>query len=157
MASSSIIGKLDAEIECKSNADKIWPSIRDFIKVYNDAFPPGTYTSVQVLEGDGVHPGSVRLIQYGPGSPIEIAKEKIEIVDDEERIYGFSSIGGDLLKYYKSFKASVQVFPNKDEQGSLLKWNCEYEKLSEDAADPTLVKQFVIQGFKHLDQYSLTT
>uniref|UniRef100_A0A803PEM0 Bet v I/Major latex protein domain-containing protein n=1 Tax=Cannabis sativa TaxID=3483 RepID=A0A803PEM0_CANSA len=147
MASSSIIGKLDAEIECKSNADKIWPSIRDFIKVYNDAFPPGTYTSVQALEGDGVH----------PGSPIEIAKEKIEIVDDEERIYGFSSIGGDLLKYYKSFKASVQVFANKDDEGSLLKWNCEYEKLSEDVPDPTLVKQFAIQGFKHLDQYSLTT
>ncbi|XP_062112470.1 MLP-like protein 423 [Humulus lupulus] len=145
-------GKLHAEIECKSNADKIWPSIRDFVNVYLEAFPPGTYKNVEILEGDGTHPGSVRRLTYGEGAPVVTLTEKIEIIDDEKRIYGFSIMEGDLLKYYKSFKARVQVFPKGE--GSLLKWSCDYEKLSDDVPEPTLVKDFAVTGFKHLDEYS---
>ncbi|XP_062110243.1 MLP-like protein 423 [Humulus lupulus] len=144
--------KLYAEIDCKSNADKLWVSFRDFIHVYQEAFPPGTYKSVQVLEGDGVHPGSIRLRIHGEGSPIAMSKEKIESLDEENKILSFSVIEGDILKYFKSFKITGQVVP-KDE-GCLVKWSCEYEKAADNIPDPIAVKDFSVKGFKELDDYT---
>ncbi|XP_062110250.1 MLP-like protein 423 [Humulus lupulus] len=144
-------GMLHAEIDVKSHADKFWASLKDFIHIYPKAFPHN-YESVEVLEGDGIQPGSVRLVKYGEGSLIvKVSKEKVEVVDDPKKIFGFSVIDGDLLKYYKSFKSSVQVVP-KDE-GSLLKWSCEYEKTADDIPDPTVVKDFAVKSFKELDDY----
>ncbi|XP_062110244.1 MLP-like protein 423 [Humulus lupulus] len=145
---------LHAEIECKSSADKFWPSLRDLVYVYPKAFPPGTYKSIEVLEGDGVQPGSVRVRTYGEGSPIAMFKEKIEVVDEQNKIFGFSIMDGDLIKGYKSLKCSAQVVP-KDE-ASLLKFSCEYEKAAdEDIVEPTVIVDFAVKLLKQIDDYSV--
>lgn len=59
-------GKLDVEVEVKTNADKFWESIRDSSTVFPKALPH-QYKSIQVLEGDGKSVGSVRLIHYAEG------------------------------------------------------------------------------------------
>lgn len=59
-------GKLDVEVELKSNADKFWECIRDSSTVFPKALPH-QYKSIQVLEGDGKSVGSVRLIHYAEG------------------------------------------------------------------------------------------
>lgn len=62
-------GKLEVEIEVKSSADKFWESIRESTTLFPKAFPHD-YKSIQVLEGDGKAPGSVRLITYADGKTI---------------------------------------------------------------------------------------
>ncbi|KAL2253560.1 UNVERIFIED_CONTAM: MLP-like protein [Sesamum indicum] len=65
----------------------------------------------------------------------------------------YSVIGGDILKYYKNFKAHLSVSP-KDE-GSWVKWSCEFEKASEEVPNPDLVRDFAIKNFQDLDAYIL--
>lgn len=86
------------------------------------------------------------------GSPIvKVSKEKIEVVDAPNKTFSYNIIDGDLLKYYKSFKAHVTVVPK--EEGSLVKWSCEYEKANEEIPDPSLIKEFAEKNFKELDDY----
>ena len=82
---------------------------------------------------------------------MKTSKERIEVVDVPNKIFCYNVIEGDLLKYYKSFKASVQVIPK--EEGSLLKWHCEYEKNSNEIPDPSAIKDFAVKNFKELDDY----
>lgn len=63
------IGKLDVEVEVKSDADKFWGIIRDSATILPKAFP-NDYQSIEVVEGDGKSVGSVRLIKYGEGNYI---------------------------------------------------------------------------------------
>ncbi|CAH9126503.1 unnamed protein product [Cuscuta epithymum] len=149
---ADISGKLSVEVEVKAHADKMWEALRDFIFIYPKAFP-NDYESVEVLEGDGIVVGSVRLINYGEGSPIvKVSKERIEVVDPSNRTFAYSIIGGDLLEYYKSFKAHVTVVP-KEEGGSLLQWSCLYEKASHEIPDPSAIQTFAEKNFKELDEY----
>lgn len=59
-------GKLEVEIEVKAPADKFWESIRDSTTLFPKALSHD-YKSIEVLEGDGKAPGSIRLITYGEG------------------------------------------------------------------------------------------
>ena len=59
-------GKLEVDIELKSNADKYWQTIRDSTTIFPKAFPHD-YKSIDVLEGDGKAPGSVRHFHYAEG------------------------------------------------------------------------------------------
>lgn len=59
-------GKLEVEIEVKSNADKFWSIIKDSASIFPKAFP-NDYKSIEILEGDGNTVGSVRLVTFGEG------------------------------------------------------------------------------------------
>ncbi|KAL2482004.1 MLP-like protein [Forsythia ovata] len=145
--------KLEVDVEVKSDAEKFWNSIRDSTTLFPKAFPD-QYESIQVLEGDGKSAGSIRLIKYAPGwSTITTAKEKIEVVDEEKKSVCYASIDGDLLKYYKNFKAHLVITPKGD--GSLVKWSCEYDKTSEEVPNPHLIRDFAVKNFKDLDAYLL--
>ncbi|KAJ0038495.1 hypothetical protein Pint_23050 [Pistacia integerrima] len=148
-------GKLDVEIEVKSSADKFWGAIRDSTSLFPKAFSHD-YKSIEVLEGDGKAPGSVRRITYAEGSPIvKVSTEKIEAVDDVKKEVSYRVIDGDLLKYYKVFKGIVAVSPKGD--GSLVKWSCEYEKASNEIPDPSVIKEFAVKNFKEVDEYIAKT
>ncbi|KAL2482435.1 MLP-like protein [Forsythia ovata] len=145
--------QLEVDVEVKSDAEKFWNSIRDSTTLFPKAFPD-QYESIQVLEGDGKSAGSIRLIKYAPGwSTITTTKEKIEVVDEEKKSVCYASIDGDLLKYYKNFKAHLVITPNGD--GSLVKWSCEYDKTSEEVPNPHLIRDFAVKNFKDLDAYLL--
>ncbi|ESR51694.1 hypothetical protein WN944_020373 [Citrus x changshan-huyou] len=146
-------GKLEVELEVKSSADKFWGSIRDSTTLFPKAFSHD-YKSIQVLEGDGKAPGSVRLITYADGSPIvKVSTEKIENVDEANKVVTYKVIDGDLLKYYKAFKGIVSVNPKGE--GSLVKWACEFEKASDDVPDPSVIKDFALKNFQEVDDYIL--
>ncbi|MED6143645.1 hypothetical protein PIB30_007948 [Stylosanthes scabra] len=49
---ADLFGKLEAETKVKSNADKFWGAIRDFVTVFPKVSPTD-YKSIQILEGDG--------------------------------------------------------------------------------------------------------
>lgn len=59
-------GKLEVDVDLKSNADKYWKTLRNSTEIFPKAFP-NDYKSIEVLEGDGKSPGSIRHISYGEG------------------------------------------------------------------------------------------
>lgn len=88
------------------------------------------------------------------GSPIvKVSTEKIENVDEANKVVTYKVIDGDLLKYYKAFKGIVCVNPKGD--GSLVKWACEFEKASDDVPDPSVIKEFALKNFQEVDDYIL--
>ncbi|CAI9275793.1 MLP-like protein 423 [Lactuca sativa] len=146
-------GKLDVEVKVKSEADKFWNTILDsatiFPKVCSDL-----YKEVEVLEGDGRSVGSVRLVHFAEGSPIvKSAKEKIEELDEAKKKVAYSVIDGDMMKYYKTFKATLEVIP--EAEGSIVKWMCEYEKASDEVPDPSMIRDFAAKNFQEIDAYLL--
>lgn len=59
-------GKLEVDIELKSNVDKYWQTIRDSTTIFPKAFPHD-YKSIEIIEGDGKAPGSIRHFTYAEG------------------------------------------------------------------------------------------
>lgn len=83
---------------------------------------------------------------------VSMCKEKVEVVDEEKKTVGYSIVEGDVLSFYKSFKAQLVVEPK--EEGSLVKWTCEFEKSKDDAPDPEIIfKAFAVKTFQDLDAY----
>ncbi|KAE8690804.1 MLP423-like protein [Hibiscus syriacus] len=147
-------GKLEVEVELKSPAEKVWDTLMNSTTIFPQALPHD-YKSIQVLEGDGKSPGTIRLFTYKEGcSLVKVSKEKIELVDEAEKIYVYSIFEGDLMKYYKSVVAKIVVVPKG--QSSLIKWSCEFEKVSEDIPDPNTLKEFAVKNFLEIDEYLQT-
>ncbi|XP_052173448.1 MLP-like protein 423 [Diospyros lotus] len=146
-------GKLDVEVEVKTGAEEFWQSIRESTTLFPKAVPH-QYKSIHVLEGDGKSVGSVRVVHFAEGSPlVKTTEEKIEAVDEEKKTVAYSVVGGDILKYYKNFKATL-VVSSKD-GGSKVKWDCQFEKASEEVPSPNLIRDFAVQTFQDLDAYLL--
>ncbi|KAL8518969.1 hypothetical protein ACS0TY_010065 [Phlomoides rotata] len=144
--------KVEMEVECKSNAEKIWNNIRDSTTVFPKALPH-LFEGIEVVEGDGKSVGSVRLIKYPPGlSAISSIKEKIELVDEEKKTLSYSVIEGGV---YTNFKASLSVSTKGSDGGSVVKWWCEYDKAREDCPNPDLIKDFGTKTFQDLDAFIL--
>ncbi|CAI0379668.1 unnamed protein product [Linum tenue] len=59
-------GTLEVDVEIKSPADKFWENIRNSTTLFPKAFPD-QYKSIEVLQGDGKAPGSIRLFTYAEG------------------------------------------------------------------------------------------
>ncbi|CAL1413670.1 unnamed protein product [Linum trigynum] len=146
-------GTLEVDVEIKSPADKFWENIRNSTTLFPKAFPD-QYKSIEVLQGDGKAPGSIRLFTYADGSPlVKVSKESIDSVDEAKRSVSYSVIEGDLLKYYCTFKGHIVVAPK--EEGCLVKWTCEYERVSDDVEVPHVIKDFVVKNFKEVDELAL--
>ncbi|KAM0049465.1 putative Bet v I/Major latex protein [Helianthus debilis subsp. tardiflorus] len=146
-------GKLDVEVKVKSNADQFWNAIMDsaniFPKVCSDL-----YKTVELLEGDGRSVGSVRMVHFAEGSPIvKSSKEKIDELDAAKKKVAYSVIDGDMMQYYKSFKATLEVIP--EGEVSLVKWVCEFEKASDEVPNPDMIRDFAAKNFKEIDEYLL--
>ncbi|PIA62156.1 hypothetical protein AQUCO_00200275v1 [Aquilegia coerulea] len=172
--------KVECEIEVKSPADKFWEGLKDSTTIFPKIFSH-RFKSIEIVEGDGTSAGTVRLLTYVEGTPfITFAKEKVELVDDENKILGYSVIDGELTTLFKTLKVSLQVVPKgegevevqvqvegKDEgegkgegevegkgEGSLVKWCMAFERANEDVTiDPHHLKENATKAFTGLDAY----
>ncbi|QHO59380.1 MLP-like protein [Arachis hypogaea] len=125
---AGVVGKLEAEIEVKSNADKFWNAIRDFATILPKV-SPSVYKSIHIIQGDAKVPGSIIKYTLDMGNEVVTVTERIEDVDDAKRTLIYSVIDGDLLKYFKSnYKGYISVTPKGDDNGSIVKWSAEFEK-----------------------------
>ncbi|XP_045812698.1 MLP-like protein 423 [Trifolium pratense] len=148
---AALRGKLEVDIELKSNADKYWQTIRDSTTIFPKAFPHD-YKSIEILEGDGKAAGSIRHFTYAEGSQLaKSSTERIEAADDEKKTATYSIIQGDLLQYYTKFLGHIAVIPVGE--GCEVKWTGEYIKTQNDIPDPTIVKDFAVKNFIEVDDY----
>ncbi|XP_075515997.1 MLP-like protein 423 [Primulina tabacum] len=140
------------EAELKSKPQKIWECINDFTNLFPKIFPQ-VFESVVALEGDGNSPGSVRKITYAQGVPLTPITQKIESVDEENKKMTYSVVDGDILKLYKSFRATLAVSAKGD--GTLVIYSGEYEKRNEQVQDPDEFTGIIIKALHRLDDYLL--
>lgn len=69
----------------------------------------------------------------------------------ENKSVTFKVIEGDLLENYKSLKLVIEV--SQKDEGSLVHWIIQYEKLNEDVVDPHTLLQFVVDVTKDIDSH----
>ncbi|OVA01143.1 Bet v I domain [Macleaya cordata] len=144
MASSNI-EKLEVQVEVQCSADKFYRMFKHDVKEIPKNFPH-LYEHVEVLEGDGVSAGSVKLWKYILEGKSLYAKERMKVVDDEKRMITHSIFEGEVMKDYKFFDVTFIVTPKgrQHSDGSVVTWHVEYEKANEDAPTPSNYMDFVV-------------
>ncbi|OVA05628.1 Bet v I domain [Macleaya cordata] len=148
------IEKLEVEVEVKCSADKFYRMFKHDVKEIPKHLPH-LYESVEVLEGDGVGPGSVKLWKYKLDGKSLYAKERMKVVDDEKRMITLSVFEGEVMKDYKFFDVTFIVTPKGRHHGdgSMVTWHVEYEKANKDAPTPSNYIDFVVWVTKDLNSH----
>ncbi|KAI3945564.1 hypothetical protein MKW98_022394 [Papaver atlanticum] len=134
------IHRLHAEVELKNcTADQFYGFLKNEMTTLPQVIPH-IFKSFQILAGDGKSEGTIWLSKVAMGtSHVEMAKEKIEAIDDESRTFSVSVVDGDILRMYPKFEYTLAVTPlvtQGSEQSCLLKLSVEYEKENEDVPHP---------------------
>ena len=75
----------------------------------------------------------------------------IEAIDKENNKIIFKVLEGDLLQNYKSCKFILQVTPQQN--GGVVHWIIEYEKLKDHISDPHSLKQLCIELSNDMDAH----
>ncbi|OMO99694.1 hypothetical protein COLO4_13135 [Corchorus olitorius] len=148
------IAKMHVQAEVKSSAEKFYDIYRNKLHLM-PKISPREFKEGKVIQGDWRSVGSVRVWSYVASGNVETVKETIEAVDDESKTITVSIVEGDVKKYYKSFKSTINVLPSASGQGSLVKWTLEFEKRNENIPDPTMYTDFLVNWSKSVDSYLL--
>ncbi|OMO99697.1 hypothetical protein COLO4_13138 [Corchorus olitorius] len=144
------IQKMEFQIELKSSADKFFELFRSKPQLLPKICPQ-EFKGVKLVEGDWDSVGSIREWTHTASGHPDIAKESIEAIDDESKTITFKFLDGEMMKYYKTFKPTVNVLPSG--QGGLAKWTVEFEKQNESIPDPVMYKDFITNFSKNVDAY----
>ncbi|WOL12136.1 MLP-like protein [Canna indica] len=140
------------EMEAKSSPAKFWEALLDSTNLFPKLFPD-RYKSIEIIHGDGLRAGTVRLIKYGEGMPmITFAEQEIEVVNHVERLMSYSIMDGEMMSFFKRYKGSLKV-EAKDDGGSLVRYCAEVDKVSEEVPDPDAIMEVLDKCFKELDVY----
>ncbi|KAI3433155.1 Bet_v_1 domain-containing protein [Psidium guajava] len=149
---ANLRGKLEAEVELKSPADK-------FFKVWrSESHKMPTVTSkniqgIKVHEGDWDQHGAIKIWNYTVDGKSEVFKEKVEF-NDENMSVTLNGIEGHIFDTYKVFKAACKLVPK--EQGSLAKLSMEYEKHKASNPNPDKYMAVLIDMTKDIDAHVLS-
>ncbi|RWW26826.1 hypothetical protein GW17_00008770 [Ensete ventricosum] len=76
--------------------------------------------------------------------PITFAEE----LDDVERLGLYGITDGEIVSFYKTFKATLKVEARGD--GSLVKYYIEYEKVNGEVPNPHLAQEMVVKHYNEL-------
>lgn len=87
------------------------------------------------------------------GGNTEEAKLVVERVDEENKTVTMNVVEGDIVKYFKIFKCTIQV--TVKDKGSLVTWSVEYEKLNESGPAPDAYLNFAMGIVENVDAYIL--
>ncbi|TQD76519.1 hypothetical protein C1H46_037934 [Malus baccata] len=141
---------MEAEVEIKANADKLYK----FISNQHYDFPIASSDKIHdvaVHEGDWETSGSVKLWKYTIDGNVETYKEKVEIDDANKRVSLTGLEGSHVLDNYKSYKIIFQVTPNSE--GGSVKITSEYKKLNENDPPPQKYLSFLVNVIKDVDAH----
>ncbi|OAY29253.1 MLP-like protein 43 [Manihot esculenta] len=146
----TLFGKLEADVEVAAPADQ-FHDVFSCRPHHVSIMTPEKIHGVDLHDGDWGKEGTVICWKYfHDGSP-KIAKEIIEAIDDVNLSTTFKVVEGDLLNDYKNFKLIVQATPK--ENGSLVHWTLEYEKIHENTQDPHSLLEFVVHCSKDISAH----
>ncbi|GLJ28468.1 hypothetical protein SUGI_0560060 [Cryptomeria japonica] len=145
------------EAELNVPANQIWKAFENCADIFPKLMP-NHFKSIDVLEGDGISPGSVRLIKYGEGFQLATYKlEKIESLDEAKMTATHTVLNGQIMNKYKTYKLTLKVSPGATSATCIVKWIIEYEPAHEgEVAHPENAKETAVHTFKVLEEYLLS-
>ncbi|XP_059077745.1 MLP-like protein 423 isoform X2 [Cryptomeria japonica] len=145
----------DAELNVP--AKQIWKAFENCANIFPKLMPKH-FKSIEVLEGDGINHGSVRLIKYGEGFQMATYKlEKIESLDEANMTTTHSVLSGEIMHKYKTYKLTLKVSPGVRSGTCVVKWVIEYEPAHEgEVVHPENAKETAVHTFKVLEEYLLS-
>ncbi|KAI3915016.1 hypothetical protein MKW98_020563 [Papaver atlanticum] len=132
------IHKLGFETEIKCSADKYFGLFSYNITQLSKLFP-NIYKSIEVIRGDGTSVGSTRLWKFFKEGKEMAVKNRVTAFDKEKRSITVEVFEGEIMNYYKTSSAKLDVVPKQYAagNGSLVKWSLEFEKVNDDIPNPT--------------------
>lgn len=66
------------------------------------------------------------LVKYIPDGEVHTCQESIEAIDEENKTIKLNLFGGDVNKYYKTFKLIIEVI-DKNDGAAAVKWTIDIE------------------------------
>ncbi|KAI9080463.1 hypothetical protein K1719_037577 [Acacia pycnantha] len=114
---------------------------------------PEKIQGVDLHEGEWGTEGSTVFWNYVHDGKACVAKEVVEAIDREKNKIVFKVIEGDLLDDYKSFRFIVEVSEATAQNGSVVHWTMEYEKLKNHVPDPHTLMQLAIDVSNDIDSH----
>ncbi|KAL3751227.1 MLP-like protein 31 [Eucalyptus grandis] len=149
----SLEGKLEVEIDIQSSADKFYNLFKS--QIYHlPTISSDIIQKVELHDGDWNSSDAIKHWNYTLDGKSLTVKEKVE-VDDANKSITFNIMEGDILKEFKSFKATGQAAAKADGNGSTVKWTLDYEKLNESVAEPKSYTDAVVKITKDVDAHLL--
>ncbi|XP_031273356.1 MLP-like protein 28 [Pistacia vera] len=146
----SLCGKMEAEIEMKAPADKVF-EFYTCLAYQMSKSSPEMLQSVDLQKGQWGKKGSILCWNYLIDGKVEKIKMITEEIDYRNKSATYKTIEGDLLEFYKSFSFILQVTPR--EEGSLVHWSFEYEKLNANIPNPETTLPAVVHACKDIDAH----
>ncbi|KAK3421523.1 hypothetical protein EUGRSUZ_G02170 [Eucalyptus grandis] len=146
---ANLHGKLEAEVELKSPADKFFK----FWRSETHKMPTVTSKNIQgtnLHEGDWDQHGAIKTWNYTVDGKSGVLKEKVEF-DDDNMSVTLHGIEGHLYDEYKVYKPVCKVVPK--EHGSVAKLSIEYEKYKESDPNPDKYMAVFIEMAKDIDAH----
>ncbi|KAJ7954249.1 Major latex protein-like [Quillaja saponaria] len=144
------LSTLAVEIDIKTPAENFYNTLKGKTQTTVSDIAPDHLHKVDVHEGDGETSGSIKQLTFKVGDTVETLKEKIHF-DDGNKIITYTVFEGDLLKHYNSYKVTLQV-TTKGVVG-LVRWSWEYEKLNDDAPEPTKYLELLVNLTKKIEAH----
>nr|XP_004498312.2 MLP-like protein 34 [Cicer arietinum] len=148
----TLSGKVEGEVEIEAPAAKFYNIFRKQLHHIPNIASDSVH-GAKVHEGDWENVGSIKQWDFTIEGTKLSAKEKIESIDDDNKVITYSIFDGDVSENYKSFKGTLQVVDK--EHGGIVKWTFEYEKLKEDiiGASPESYLDFAVKVTKDIDAH----
>ncbi|GLJ28463.1 hypothetical protein SUGI_0559940 [Cryptomeria japonica] len=148
---------LSWEAEMNVPANQMWKAFENSASIFPKLMPKH-FKSIDVLEGDGISPGTIRLVKYGEGFHLATYKlEKIESLDEANMTTTHTVLNGQIMNKYKTYKLTLKVSPGVTSGTCIVKWIIEYEPAHEgEVVHPENAKETAVHTFKVLEQYLLS-
>ncbi|MED6159206.1 hypothetical protein PIB30_040143 [Stylosanthes scabra] len=129
-----LCGKITIEVGIQVPAAKFF----DFStkQLHNAKNICGRVQEAKLHEGDEWHSNdSVKQWTSVVGGKTTIYQERIEVIDEENKLVRFKVFDDDINEHYKDLKVTLEVSEKNDERGCV-KWTIEYEKINEEVEAP---------------------
>ncbi|GMJ13336.1 MLP-like protein 28 [Hibiscus trionum] len=152
MASSTLTGKVEADVEIKASAEQFHDMFANKLHHVHHTCNDKV-RGCDLHEGEWGNVGTVFEFHYTHDGKDKVAKEVVEAVDPDKNLIVFRVIDGDLMKEYKSFLLTLQAFPKSEGSGSIVHWKMEYEKLHDGIDHPETLLQLGLDISKDIDAH----
>ncbi|XP_022956032.1 MLP-like protein 43 [Cucurbita moschata] len=146
----ALYGKLETNVKIKASAQKFHEILHQrphhISNICSDKIQ-----GVELHEGEWGKAGTILDWRYVLDGKVHKAKKVIEDVDEEKNSFTWKLVEGDLLELYNNLKIKVQCIP-KDE-GSVIHYTLEYEKLHEGIPDSHSLLQLCAEVTKDIEAH----
>ncbi|XP_074262935.1 MLP-like protein 31 [Silene latifolia] len=147
-----VTGKLEVEVDIKASGD-VFHELFGSRPHDVSNFTPDVIHGCDHHEGELGQVGSVIEWEYTVGGKKGVAKELVELVDEEKKIIRLKVIDGDILKDYKSMTVTIHVVPQGDFDA--IKWEIDFERFDDFGPYPTDFMDAAIKVTRDIEAHHL--